>query len=828
MVGKSTLAGGGVAGGVRNASFVTHTIPDISGESSIVGLCTVPHRRAGMDDLGWHIADFLAFKALFRGETHHKGQFWLAQCDVPNIATANCVHGSDCRDVSGVRFASLYKNQLGVSNHRTDHIDFHASPQMLMSEFIKILSHTSELARTHGKPLIILVCGPASVEQDIFFGETGGSTHLKSDSLRRVLGEDIQVTVITPALFSAGWQVNPSFCRPTAGSLRADRTEFLAKQFGGVFAKEHVGRFLESTCPFVDYDQLSEGDKVWLGPPMLSASQKQLQGDLKVKIHSTLAGRFSGRHGDHSFDFEVENDDWEKLVGPRQHKPLSHYRKKWEELPVGTRAASDEQKFDFLGNAFGGNCSSQLNHLRHLANDSLSSWPGIWGLPIGRQSKTAFAMLFKDPNIDSSGCHELFNILEHRATMAVLADMTVTYLDLPMPSNQRCRDWNDRGFNFRDYASQHAEITKCIPSVHLPPGINENRLRLVQNCLDVPISYLAVALHHYAERGGDLKPMIKRTCDFLKGIKSHQDSLLRKDPEVKQMCLSWLTSISMPIRRSHEASPATKQIESSAQAVSSRSPGTRIEATGTSSTAWSSTHPTGIGSFAPQGTQQAQEIREIQKETKAEPASSSSRQFANLISTTELAGSKKSMPIATGTEKKTLRGTSAKPGQDTLLQKRIEAAIREAGRRWAEEQANGGGGFLKKDERKNGTEKSHQKDEAAKGMSIDHPEKDTSAAQPSVNQPILSANSNWVAPHLRHTVQDTTKPTEKKPLGMSSFRTSSSIMDSMPNPSAYTGLSAFTPHPTPQPAEENAEPERPPFIPPHLRHKVTGARKEAW
>ncbi|KAI0138057.1 hypothetical protein F4776DRAFT_670712 [Hypoxylon sp. NC0597] len=570
-----------VSNGVIDATFVTHAIPDISPNSGIVGLCTVPAERAGMDDLGWHLADFLAWKALLCGETHPNAQTWMALCDVANIVNANSelyAHGKDRRIVSGAAVASSYTDEDGNIQQRADGIKVQPDAEKLRADFIIALSEKLKIAQTKGYPLVIIVCGPTTIEQDIFFGKTEVQHCLGSNVIRHVLGNDADAIVVTPALFSAGWQVNPNFCRKPARKVAADRTEFLAKQFGGVFAKEHVGTFLEWTSPLLDCDRVDKKERrnLFPGPAMPNDEQKKTSIALKIKLHSALAGRLSAGHGDHSFYFEAKTDDWESLIGPRKHQPLSYYLQKWAKLGEGSTNMTEPGRFGFLGNAFGGNRTSQLNHIRHLVNESFVAWPGYWRLLMGRNVKKMLKTFLMDQTPDSRLCHEIFNVMEHRATSAVLADMILECFDLPKPYEVRCRDWDESRWLHeasdmdRQAATKtYGEITRYIPGVYVPPGVNHNHFSPIQVALQVPVSYMSVALcFRYLTRSPDLRmEAVKRIYQFLEEIKVRQAVLLLGDSEVQEMCTTWLRSIHMPIRTVDDALAIVKSAGTPAEAA---------------------------------------------------------------------------------------------------------------------------------------------------------------------------------------------------------------------------------------------------------------------
>ncbi|KAI1764914.1 hypothetical protein GGR53DRAFT_530126 [Hypoxylon sp. FL1150] len=550
--------------------FVTNTIPDISPNAGVVGLCPVPADRAGMDDLGWHVVDFLAFRALFRGEVVLKAQTWLAQCDIAEIVRSDpgqFAHGKERRLVSVAAEASSATNSKGVQYLREDHIKVEQSVSKLKEEFLKTLSAKAKIAEKNGFPLFIIVCGLTTLEQDIFFGATNSDARLTSIDIRRSIGNNIDVTMITPALFSAGWQINPAFSRRPHWGMRAGRVEFFARQFGAVFASDIIPSFEKWTCPFLDTNQLDEGAKSdrFLGPVMPSEEQRKLSEALKVKLHSTLAGRLSPGHWDHSFDFGDESDNWLTLVGPRVNKPLSYWRKKWELFGADDGYTREEEHLYFLGNAFGGNIRSQVNHIKDLIAESMVACPDYWSSMFGRKAAAQFRKFMIDPSPEHAQCHEMFNIMEHRASSVILADSICDYLALPKPHDERCRDWPERAFKNAaaldvrmDIIHAQGKVTKIIPGVYLPPGINFNHLSVTQRSLEVPATYLAVSLCLGIPAREEVGAIMPRIEDFFTTVKTLQTELLLKNKECEKACVAWLNSINMPTRSLRHALSAIK------------------------------------------------------------------------------------------------------------------------------------------------------------------------------------------------------------------------------------------------------------------------------
>ncbi|KAI0448934.1 hypothetical protein F5B21DRAFT_78970 [Xylaria acuta] len=498
--------------GVLHSSFITQTIPNAHRYAGIVGLCTVPEDKAPMNDLGWHIADFLAFRALLCGDNPPRAQSWLAMCNIPALVEANpdrYVHGKDRRLVGSAARPEKHQNQDGMIE-REDDIQVETSSESLKEKFILAVKQKLEIAMKMGYPLLLIICGITSLEQDIYFGTVDADNKYTLKGLRDELGDGInhiEATVVTPSLFSAGWQINTSFGGQTSMKVRGNRHEFLARQFGGLFAQDLSKTFVGWNCPALDgakVDPLVRAER-FPGPVCPSDEVKALISQLQIKIQSCLVGGLSASHMDHSFSFSRENDEWERLIRDRErpldYRALDWYERKWAKLPTAQVLESTHNGYEYLGNAFGATRQSQLNHIKCLIKESYLAWPDHWTSNFGEETKGEFERFMNKEQPDDLDCHEIFNVLEHRARQSILADAVVQYFDLAMPHNQRCRDWDH--FKWKQELSEtdrsslikyFGPVLGCIPGPNLPPGINHNIMSKLHRRLESGASYVRAAL----------------------------------------------------------------------------------------------------------------------------------------------------------------------------------------------------------------------------------------------------------------------------------------------------------------------------------------------
>ncbi|KAI3320829.1 hypothetical protein HD806DRAFT_218797 [Xylariaceae sp. AK1471] len=498
---------------VLSSSFITQTIPRVHRYAGIIGLCTVPEERAGMNDLGWHIADFLAFRALLCGENPPKAQTWLSQCDIAALVEANperYVHGKDKRLVGFAAKAAMYQSSKGLVE-RKDNIQVETSAEILKDKLVTAIKEKMTILKKQKYPLVLIICGMTSLEQDIYFGKLDIDHRCTLSNLRSTLGDDInhvETIVVTPSLFSAGWQMNTAFGRPPSASVRANRAEFLARQFGGLFAKDLVENFLGWECPVLDVDKVDPSIRIgerFPGPAWPSDEVKALISKLQVQIHSYLIGQLSAYNMNHSFSFDNANDEWSALIAQRE-KPLDYraldwYEGKWNKLQSAQSVESTDDGLAFLGNAFGGTKMSQVNHIRYLIEESYLAWPDHWASNFGHETKKDIERFLNQERPEDLDCHEIFNVLEHRATTSTLADVIIQYFDLPMPHNQRCRDWDYLRWKEELPEADRSSLIKYfgtvlayVPGPNVPPGVNPNHLSKLQRRLENAANYVRASL----------------------------------------------------------------------------------------------------------------------------------------------------------------------------------------------------------------------------------------------------------------------------------------------------------------------------------------------
>ncbi|RYP62750.1 hypothetical protein DL771_009595 [Monosporascus sp. 5C6A] len=534
---SDSIATAGDMNNVRDATFFTRTIPDISPNAGLVALCTVPHDRAGPDDLGWHVSDFLAFKNLLSKHLHPKAQKWLAHCDIARAVEANPLgyaHGEDRRILQN---ADL-----------TGDIQVESSANELADKFLTVTRQKAGIVKKLGYDLVILVCGPTTLEQDVFFGNDDYKPRIRACDIRSAMGlDDCQAKgmVITPALFSAGWQVNPCFCSDSTVPTRAGFLTFLAKQFGAIFASHILTRVIGRGCPMLDVSELDHRQLFEDGT--LKFRRHAEEDILSDKVHKALAARLMLGHSDHSFSFDAANDDWELLIGPRRHKALDAYKQEWEKLAVAGAETQLGPEPPLFGNLFGGTKASQLAHIKHLIRDSLTSWQGVWVNEYGKVAREKYQRFLNNANPDESDCHEMFNVMEQRSTLLAVANLIVKYYSLPVPQGNRCRDYDATAAQPGEAGRVFGLLCTKVPWVYLHPDRGQDVYGKVQNPHQREAHYLATAFEMNSTDPRELDAAMDSIHALFTGIQFTQLKLLFEDPDLREKCKAWLNASGMPI-----------------------------------------------------------------------------------------------------------------------------------------------------------------------------------------------------------------------------------------------------------------------------------------
>ncbi|KAK8099243.1 uncharacterized protein PG998_012484 [Apiospora kogelbergensis] len=553
-----------IDGAVLDATFVTRSLPDIDNKTIVIGLLAVPREKAGPEKEAWHISDFLAIKTLVSGvQADPRFQVWLSQCDTEAIVKQNpsaYTHGPEHRVVSGaaVTLDNSNSGQPGFVNGQIP-IVFEPNVETIQLRFLNEIGRKSVIAAEMGFQIVVVISGRTTLEQDVYLDDY--DVAITSQQIRSVMVEGAQATVVTSSLTSAGWQINPSFNEDRAARAVKKPIDFLARQCGGIFSRTITEKILSWDSPFIDnakFDPIKKDLESHPGPAMPDDEQCRARTELSNKTHALLTSRMLPDHYDHSFTFDAEKDTWTQLIGSRKNpEMLETYGKIWNKLgTLPPNSENVEDRLSFFGTAFGGNRQSQINHLKHLVQESFPAWPGYYTSTFGQNVRSEFRTFLSNPSPTDLDCHVIFSIVECRMTTMVLGDLLIRYAGLDLIWAQRCRDWDEQRYDRMiqkeeiipaEAAASRAvmgRIVRSFPFFYIPPGRVLDSSKLHHQTPPRISRYLAIGLTlRYRKEGPDQESAIAKVLEIIQQLQDKQVELLLDDEDLRKKGVAWWKSI---------------------------------------------------------------------------------------------------------------------------------------------------------------------------------------------------------------------------------------------------------------------------------------------
>ncbi|KAL8326298.1 hypothetical protein RB597_009228 [Gaeumannomyces tritici] len=405
--------------------FVIHAPPDIITRPHIVGLCAVPTALAGPADLGYHVADFLAWKMTFNREGNKDDQAWFSLVDIEHLMS-----------LEKGKYSKVINGQRKGLEEALPFIRVDGTIPGLFGAFVTELDKQAKLAQEKGDCLIVIICGEVSPELDICLDVFDNTKYLGKESwLDGVLKNyNIPITVITPAIFTTGWEIRPfaSGAKQAAGLSDEALDNLLAKQCGGAFATSVLKSWTQEqeACGMVPTTQGPGGE---------------LYSQLYTGIHDCMIRNMLPFAKDHSFHFDASQDEWSMAIGKRKG-PLSldYFAKKWDRVENAPEpgVVTPDSGYKFLAGAFGGTLQSQRLHLKFLVRQELRGCPGEWTQTTSDRCLVALTSFLQTKFPTEARAREIFTLLEWRCSMNLVADTIVDFFVLPRPQGKTCRYWD--------------------------------------------------------------------------------------------------------------------------------------------------------------------------------------------------------------------------------------------------------------------------------------------------------------------------------------------------------------------------------------------------
>ena len=441
------------------------------------------------------------------------------------------------------RVFGQHNNQ--IASLPTDHHDCAES-------VFKHIRERALAAKKKAVPLLIMIFAPVTPEQDIIFDFGGSKAFLTTDKIRKVVREtlnheDLQVTLVTPSPFTAGWMCNPSlFPRPRGTPDALIRV--ISKSCGAALADSLIKYHTTRKCPLLSADQRANAKYDDIMPVRRTQQQVDLFHGFHRKMHAILEQRLSPLGGNCNFNFDMDKDAWQ-IYDARRGMSLDEWKARWYS---STADRNVEDRIGSLGQAFGGDRASQLFHIKYLVQTELETCYGDWGKSITGGTKKLFENFVGNANPDDETAMRAFDAVEFRSSSMTMAHILTKGLGLPSPGpgeGVKCRYWRDTPLDDDIYHKlQHAfskiQEHNIFEKVALFPGETRHEFDEVRFLRASRWLAATVATRFANGSRQEIDEFVRtRIVPFVRLIRVTQSNLLLDDPVVKQFGLEWIASI---------------------------------------------------------------------------------------------------------------------------------------------------------------------------------------------------------------------------------------------------------------------------------------------
>ncbi|KAK0655849.1 hypothetical protein B0T16DRAFT_316306, partial [Cercophora newfieldiana] len=521
-----------------------HSPPDINRNTEIMGVCGLSEHLSGTNKYAWIAVDFLRWKTLLYGN-------WFSSLDMEKFHQ-DVGFGDNSPDSSHAIFG---KNK--------DHIaSIPANNEGFIASFLKHLAARAKAANERNTTLLLVVFAPVTPENDIVVDfdcrpEISASNPKKNfkfltvdrirEAIRDAVGHDeLPVILMTESPLTGGWVCHPSLFG-TSRSHPDDSLQLIARSCGGVFADEFVNSFTKRSTPLLTDEQRSAIPYDDMTPIGATLRQTKILHGFQRAIHESLEFRLSPLGKRHSMIFTDPRTDTWSIFGPREGYPLVDF---W-----GTRLAPDDVKidgldrFDFLGEAFGGSRESQVFHLKYLVSVEISTCPGDWTRGMTGITASMLLEFLNNPKPDVEAVKRVFDTLEFRGSSITLAQILLKALGLPIPE-EKCRYWTDKvGDDMISYTKLQAgfaNVHNLLAKPAILPGENRHTYKHVR--FYRPSRWISAALALiFADRPDkEIHAFITNNiAPLIEVIRQKQQELLLEDQALIAKGKEWISSLNL-------------------------------------------------------------------------------------------------------------------------------------------------------------------------------------------------------------------------------------------------------------------------------------------
>ncbi|KAK4232275.1 hypothetical protein QBC38DRAFT_463628 [Podospora fimiseda] len=431
--GTSSLSPKQLQAAIAEASLILHSPPDFPKDAEVVGICALADNFTDQSQYAWMIADFLGFKLAFYRIGHRDHQSWLSTIDIPQFI----------RDSTQAEIPEDCPIQTHILGRNNDHIvQISNTSKEVENELLEHIRLRAQAANGRKSTLVLMFFAPITPDQDICLDFNSEKIYLTTtkicDTIRKAVGHsDLPVVYMTPAPFTTGWMCRPALMGPLCCTVD-QALSTIAKSCGSAFADGFMKRLVLKNTPLLSDEERKKATYDIIMPTSATKEQEQLLHKFQEMIYRSLKRRLSPLALEYTMKCHDRFDAWEQYSA-RKGRPLSF----WAERFTTLSTPDSDDRYEFLGAAFGGTKASQIFHLRYLVSLELDTCPGDWNRGTTGLTVTLFNGLFQTANPSEQYVERVFDTLEFRASAITLSQCLARALDLPFPDNLNCRYWHD-------------------------------------------------------------------------------------------------------------------------------------------------------------------------------------------------------------------------------------------------------------------------------------------------------------------------------------------------------------------------------------------------
>ena len=312
--------------------FNTHTPPDITSKTRIIGVLGVFDDVGPAGDEGWFVSDYFAFWNLFQGFTEN--QTWYHCLDLDDLVRKHgrYLHGNPSKQRRVVLDAAIL-----AKSKKSRHAPQNIKAQQLKIKTEDIVTAECEAAEVAKENLLILFFGHGDLENHgIILGLDHRST-LKIQEFKSATNAfQVPITMFTTSLYSGGWTCHPelniskmtaardenvsSSRRFSGSSGRACGSMFTTALVQKLTTVDATGKSLIMEDEDEDEDQEETDD------------QFESYAEFTRTVHEYLLMDVDRRGYKHNIAFGAQDDAWSMCWRERTGIPLGRFKERWETL----------------------------------------------------------------------------------------------------------------------------------------------------------------------------------------------------------------------------------------------------------------------------------------------------------------------------------------------------------------------------------------------------------------------------------------------------------------------------------------------------------------